>query len=113
MTKSIITFLCSLGIVWNSLSSMHWEQWVSQIPKQLEKTALNWLKKSLFIEHEINKIQTTFTLRLTRIALAAEKHGEEREEGTLEECIHKEWPAAILKGKAALCHLSEGAHSSS
>lgn len=70
-------------------------------------------KKSLFIEHEINKIQTTFTLRLTRIALAAEKHGEERGEGTLEECIHKEWPAAVLKGKAALCHLSEGAHSSS
>lgn len=43
MTKSIITFLCSLGTLWNSLPSVQCKQCVSQSwDTQLEKTPLNW-----------------------------------------------------------------------
>lgn len=45
MTKSIITFLCSLGTVWNSLTSVQYEQCVGQSQDtQLEKTPLNCLE---------------------------------------------------------------------
>lgn len=92
MTKSIITFLCSLGVVWNSLTSMHWEWCVGQSSdtKAAGEDYVELARRSLFIEHQVSKIQTTFTPRLTRSALAAEKRGEARREGTLEECTHKE-----------------------
>lgn len=45
MTKSIITFLCSLGTVWNSLTSVQCEQCVGwSRDTQLEETPLNWLE---------------------------------------------------------------------